>query len=54
VKKERDLTTQTAYFLNQRIGQLGTDTAFDTQAAVQAGHAVRAEVSKYRPPAGGR
>ena len=41
------------YFLYQRIGRLGTYTAFETQAAVQAGHAVRAEVSKYRPPAGG-
>jgi hypothetical protein len=42
------------YFLYQRIGQLGTYTAFETQAAVQAGNAVRAEVSKYRLPAGGR
>jgi hypothetical protein len=41
------------YFLYQRIGRLGTYTAFETQAAVQAGHAVRAEVSKYRFPAGG-
>lgn len=41
------------YFLYQRIGGLGTYTAFETQAAVQAGDAVRAEVSKYRPPAGG-
>jgi hypothetical protein len=39
--------------LYQRIGRLGTYTAFETQAAVQAGHAVRAEVSKYRFPAGG-
>jgi len=36
------------YFLYQRIGRLGAYTAFETQAAVQAGHAVRAEVSKYR------
>ena len=36
------------YFLYQRIGQLGAYTAFETQAAVQAGDAVRAEVSKYR------
>jgi hypothetical protein len=35
------------YFLYQRIGRLGTYTAFETEAAVQAGHAVRAEV-KYR------
>jgi hypothetical protein len=42
------------YFLYQRIGRLGTYTAFETQAAVQAGNAVRAEVSKYRLPAGGR
>ena len=42
------------YFWYQRIGRLGTYTAFETQAAVQAGHAVRAEVSNYRPPAGGR
>ena len=42
------------YFLYQRIGQLGTYTAFETQAAVQAGNAVRSEVSKYRLPAGGR
>lgn len=42
------------YFLYQRIGRLGTHTAFETEAAVQAGNAVRAEVSKYRPPAGGR
>ena len=41
------------YFLYQRIGRLGTYTAFETQVAVQAGHAVRAEVSKYRLPAGG-
>jgi hypothetical protein len=34
------------YFLYQRIGRLGTHTAFETEAAVQAGHAVRAEVSK--------
>ena len=40
------------YFLYQRIGRLGTHTAFETQAAVQAGHAVKAEVSKYRRPAG--
>ena len=36
------------YFLYQRIGRLGTYTASETEAAVQAGHAVRAEVSKYR------
>lgn len=41
------------YFLYQRIGQLGTYTAFETQAAVKAGNAVRAEVSKYRLPASG-
>ena len=41
------------YLLYQRIGRLGAYTAFETQAAVQAGNAVRAEVSKYRPPAGG-
>jgi len=41
------------YFLYVRIGRLGTYTAFETQAAVQAGNAVRAEILKYRPPAGG-
>jgi len=41
-----DVTSR--YFSYQRIGRLGTYTAFETEAAVQAGHAVRAEVSKYR------
>jgi hypothetical protein len=41
------------YFLYERIGRLGTYTAFETEAAVKAGHAVRAEVSKYRLPTGG-
>ena len=46
--------TASMYFLYQRIGRHGTRTAFETQAAVKAGNAVRAEVAKYRPPAGGR
>jgi hypothetical protein len=42
------------YFLYQRIGGRGAYTAFETQAAVAAGDAVRAEVSRYRRPAGGQ
>ena len=38
--------TVSMYFLYQRIGRLGTYTTIETQAAVQAGDAVRAEVSK--------
>jgi hypothetical protein len=45
--------TASLYFLYDRIGRHGTRTAFETQAAVKAGNAVRAEVSKYRLPTGG-